>query len=104
MSTGGPSDTSPMTRNGGSHRGESESEWKERIRQQVMRDHPFVGEGPYCEFMGRAVVRGSAEYGFWAMSSQCGYPPDTHPMSTPVPSHGVPGCGTPTTTPMCEME
>lgn len=50
-----------------------------RIKRQAMRDHPFEGEGPYCQArIGWAPV-GSAETGVITGWSACGYPRDTHP-------------------------
>lgn len=56
-----------------------------RIKAQAMRDHPFEPmerDARYCGYMGPAVVRGSKEYGSWAMRTECGYPPDCHPEGT----------------------
>jgi hypothetical protein len=52
----------------------------ERIRAEVMRDHPFVGEQIYCEDMGAAMRSGDpATTGVITMRIQCGYPRDCHP-------------------------
>lgn len=50
-----------------------------RAKRQAMRDHPFEGEGRYCQArIGWAPV-GSAETGVITGWSACGYPRDTHP-------------------------
>jgi hypothetical protein len=51
-----------------------------RLQRQAMRDHPFVGEGAYCEArisMGRT---GSDEVGYVSGWVGCGYGRDTHPQ------------------------
>lgn len=49
-----------------------------RIKQGAMRDHPFVGDGPYCEtwLSGDTLA---TENGSWSFRSGCGYPADMHP-------------------------
>lgn len=51
----------------------------ERIQRQAMRDHPFVGEGTYCE--ARITMRpvGTEETGVVTGWVGCGYGRDTHP-------------------------
>lgn len=51
----------------------------EEIRRRAMRDHAFVGEGPYCQAMIPQGVSGSPETGIVTMTAGCGYPRDTHP-------------------------
>lgn len=51
----------------------------ERIRQQAMRDHPFVGEGIYCEARITTRPSGSDEVGWVSGWVGCGYGRDTHP-------------------------
>lgn len=48
-------------------------------RRRAMRDHPFVGDGPYCAAMLGPAISGSANVGFVSMHVGCGYPPDVHP-------------------------
>lgn len=54
----------------------------ERIQRQAMRDHPFVGEGRYCEDWGRPAVSGGP-WGKLSMRVMCGYGRDTHPEPVP---------------------
>lgn len=59
---------------------ESEAERRARIRAGAMRDHPFVGGGPYCQSWGAAQTAGDPTItGMVAMRIQCGWPADTHP-------------------------
>lgn len=51
----------------------------ERIRRQAMRDHAFVGDGPYCSAMIPQGISGSPETGVVTMTAGCGYPRETHP-------------------------
>jgi hypothetical protein len=51
----------------------------ERIRRQAMRDHSFVGGGPFCTAMIEMGSAGSAETGVVTMAAQCGYPREAHP-------------------------
>ena len=45
----------------------------------MMRDHPFEGEGIHCKHWS------SSNYGNGlTMSSECGYPRDTHPQELEV--------------------
>lgn len=57
----------------------------ERIRRQAMRDHPFVGEGRYCEARISTGRTGSDEVGWVSGWVGCGYGRDTHPED-PTPS------------------
>jgi hypothetical protein len=50
-----------------------------RIQRQAMRDHPFVGEGAYCEARITTRTQGSAETGYVSGWVGCGYGRDTHP-------------------------
>lgn len=50
-----------------------------RIKAQAMRDHAFVGDGPYCQARISFAPMGSAETGRITGWAGCGYPPDTHP-------------------------
>ena len=50
-----------------------------RIKGQAMRDHVFIGDGPYCEAMLPMGVSGSPETGIITMTAGCGYGRDTHP-------------------------
>lgn len=49
-----------------------------RIRAQAMRDHPFEGEGRYCQHWRVLTDRMTAE-GRLVMREKCGYSRDTHP-------------------------
>lgn len=51
----------------------------ERVRARSMRDHPFVGEGPYCEARISFSPMGSAETGTITGWSGCGWSPEMHP-------------------------
>lgn len=51
----------------------------EEIRRRAMRDHAFVGEGPYCQAMIPQGVSGSPETGIVTMTAGCRYPRETHP-------------------------
>lgn len=50
-----------------------------RIKAQAMRDHVFVGDGPYCEARISTRSQGSPEVGIITGWAGCGYPADTHP-------------------------
>lgn len=50
-----------------------------RLRQESMRDHPFQGEGQYCERWSAPASSGSLDTGVVTMKSRCGYGRDTHP-------------------------
>jgi hypothetical protein len=52
----------------------------ERIRKDSeITDHPFSGDGPYCQAMlDRGSIGGPATTGVIRMSSQCGYTNDLH--------------------------
>lgn len=54
-----------------------------RIRAQAMRDHPFVGQGPYCEARIGWRPSGGPDTGVITGWSACGYPPDAHPVEGP---------------------
>jgi len=60
-----------------------------RIRRRDMRDHPFVGDGPYCEDLGPMLWSGTPTTGMVTMRVQCGWSRDTHP----VPRENVPAGG-----------
>jgi hypothetical protein len=51
----------------------------ERIRRQAMRDHVFVGDGPFCSAMLPMGSSGSPETGVVTMTAGCGYPREAHP-------------------------
>lgn len=51
----------------------------EAIRRRAMRDHAFVGDGPYCSAMIPQGISGSPETGVVTMTAGCGYPRETHP-------------------------
>lgn len=53
----------------------------QRIKRQAMRDHPFEGEGRYCQHW-RVLTDRMTGAGRLVMRDQCGYGRDTHP-STP---------------------
>lgn len=55
-------------------------ERQRRVRRQAMRDHPFEGEGRYCQHW-RVLVDRMTGAGRLTMRDQCGYPPDTHPLA-----------------------
>lgn len=46
-----------------------------------MLNHPFVGDGPYCDH--RNTSSSSTAAGTLTMWRQCGYPPDCHPKPPP---------------------
>jgi hypothetical protein len=50
-----------------------------RIKGQAMRDHVFIGDGPYCEARISTRPQGSPEVGTITGWVGCGYPRDTHP-------------------------
>ena len=50
-----------------------------RIKRQAMRDHPFVGEGTYCEARISTWPQGTEETGMVTGWVGCGYGRDTHP-------------------------
>lgn len=52
----------------------------QRIKRQAMRDHPFEGEGRYCQHW-RVLTDRMTGAGRLVMRDQCGYPPDTHPLA-----------------------
>lgn len=54
----------------------------ERIRQQGMRDHPFVGDGIHCKKWSAPHTVGGID-GEFTFSSVCGYPRDMHPEDWP---------------------
>jgi hypothetical protein len=51
-----------------------------RIQRQAMRDHPFVGEGPYCDARITTRPMGRPETGTVTGWVGCGYGRDTHPV------------------------
>lgn len=53
----------------------------ERIKRQAMRDHPFVGPGPYCMGWGPETSVGTVEVGQLIMRAQCGWTAEYHPVS-----------------------
>jgi hypothetical protein len=53
--------------------------FRARIKAQNMRDHLFVGEGPYCDAWIEKGTTGSEEHGYITMRVGCGYPADCHP-------------------------
>lgn len=59
---------------------ETLEERRARIHAAVMRDHPFVGDGPYCEHWSGTSKTG--DYGTFTFSSQCGWSRETHPVDT----------------------
>lgn len=50
-----------------------------RIKAQAMRDHPFVGEGPYCQARISFAPMGGPDTGTITGWAGCGYPRDAHP-------------------------
>lgn len=54
-----------------------------RIRIQAMRDHEFVGDGPYRQGWLGPRSRAGPETGVITMRVVCGYPRDTHPEPEP---------------------
>lgn len=55
-----------------------------RLKARAMRDHPFEGEGRYCQRWRTLTDRMTGE-GRLVMRERCGYPGDLHP----VPQDGV---------------
>lgn len=51
-----------------------------RVRE-VMRDHPFVGEGPHCQHWSGSTTSGTS--GTLTFSAQCGWSRETHPEREP---------------------
>jgi hypothetical protein len=49
-----------------------------RIKREAMREHHFVGDGPYCEGRIPFAPVGSAETGWITGWAGCGYPRDMH--------------------------
>lgn len=58
---------------------EEDNQAAERIRQQNRRDHPFVGNGDYCEIWTGTRSVGTPETGIVTVQTVCGYPRHTHP-------------------------
>lgn len=57
---------------------EEQADRAARIKAQAMRDHAFVGEGPYCEARISFRPMGGQDTGTITGWSGCGYPPDMH--------------------------
>jgi hypothetical protein len=53
----------------------------ERLRIQAMRNHPFTGDGTYCQHWSGSSSTGSS--GTLSFKSQCGYGRSTHPEVPP---------------------
>lgn len=64
---------------------ESYEQYEVRMNAQAMRDHPFVGDGPYCKHMSRSR-RGKVTLG-----AECGYLPKHHPggQGDPYPFESI---------------
>lgn len=69
----------PLMGSSPAERAES-AERSARIKARAMRNHPFVGDGRYCQQMGPVKISGDpVTTGVVSMRVQCGYPRDTHP-------------------------
>lgn len=66
----------PLMGSSDAERAESK-ERGERARQASMRDHPFVGSGPYCEDRGESSRSG--QHGTITMWVECGWSREMHP-------------------------
>lgn len=53
-----------------------------RIICRSMRDHPFVGDGPYCEHWEGSTTSGA--HGTLTFSAQCGWSREAHPTECRV--------------------
>jgi hypothetical protein len=57
---------------------ETLEERRARARRSAMRDHPFAGEGQYCEHWSGSSR--TTEHGTLSFRSQCGWLAETHPL------------------------